>query len=158
MNLVFRHPRTGGELWQAGKDYANSVTHLDERRIKAVVYAASQNQPPMPDRFDVIRARLIDDPFMNERTAFLTAVCADQVSDLVVDYLRRGENVVSSCWAGWNRSGLMSALALVKLGMEPDTAIACVRNARGPSALGNPVFVRIVRALGRRPAHVRHAR
>lgn len=150
MNLVYRHPKSGAELWQAGHRRANDPRVLDGHRIKAVVYAARENQPKMPDRFDVIRARLDDDPYMNEDLVARTSFCADQVSDLVLGYLGRGENVVSSCWAGWNRSGLMSALTLVKLGVDPETAIARVRVARGPSALGNPIFRGIVRASGRR--------
>lgn len=150
MNLVFRHPRTGGELWQADRLYANYAPCLSRARIKAVVYAARENQPSMPERFDVIRARLIDDPRMDRYTAELTARCADEVSDLLVGFLRRGESVVTSCWAGLNRSGLMSAMTLVKLGATPAQAVAQVRAARGPSALGNPVFVRIVDAYGRR--------
>jgi len=150
MNLVYKHPRSGGELWQAGRAYANSVSHLDERRIKVIVYAARENQPPMPEQFIVIRARLIDSPLLDDRLTYLTAVCADEVSDLVANYLRNGHNVVSSCWAGWNRSGLMSALTLVKLGVPPEGAIAAVRTARGGSALGNPIFVKIIKRLARR--------
>jgi len=158
MNLVFRHPRTAAELWQAGKNYANSVPHLDERRVGLIVYAARENQPPMPDRFRVIRARLIDSLRLDDRLTYLTAVCADQVSDMIVEHLRNGVSVVSSCWAGWNCAGLMSALTLVKLGMPAEDAIAAVRTARGGNALGNPIFVKIIRHLARRQAHVRLAR
>ncbi len=150
MNLVYRHP-SGGSLWQGGRLSANSVAALRNAKIKAVVYAAIENQPKVPDSFDVLRARLNDDPFMGPFEAHQVARCADEVSDMLAAYIAGGENVLSSCWAGWNRSGLMTAMTLMKLtGMPADVAIARVRAARGPSALGNPVFVRIIKAAERR--------
>lgn len=150
MNLVYRHP-SGGSLWQGGMQSANSVSTLRNAKIKAVVYAAIENQPKMPENFDVLRARLNDDPRMGMFEAQQVARCADEVSDMLAAYLVGGENVLSSCWAGWNRSGLMTAMTLMKLtGMPADVAIARVRAARGPSALGNPVFVQIIKAAERR--------
>lgn len=149
MNLVYRM-QSGGCLWQGGMRQARSVPALENARIKAVVFAAIEHQPKLPDKFDVLRARLYDDPNMGMDQAYRVAVCADQVSDLLAAYLTAGQSVLSSCWAGWNRSGLMTAMTLMKLGMPADVAIARVRAARGPNALGNPVFVDIIKAAERR--------
>jgi protein-tyrosine phosphatase len=54
--------------------------------------------------------------------------------------------MLTTCWMGWNRSGLVNALALVNLGVSPDKSIRLVRNARGPRALGNQSFVRAIHA------------
>jgi protein-tyrosine phosphatase len=62
--------------------------------------------------------------------------------------LERGESVLASCGAGLNRSGLVSALVLVRLGMKPGEAIETVREKRSPYALTNRVFQKIVRAEG----------
>ncbi len=150
MNLVYRHP-SGGSLWQGGRLSSGSVRALDNAKIKAVMLGAIEFQPKLPDRFDVLRVRAYDDPFMNSFDAHRLALCADEVSDMLAAYVAGGENVLSSCWAGWNRSGLMTAMTLMKLtGMPADVAIARVRAARGPSALGNPIFVQIVKAADRR--------
>ena len=150
MNLVYRHP-SGGSLWQGGMTSSGSVRTLENARIKAVVFAAVEFQPKLPDRYDVLRARLYDNPFMNPLEARKVAHCADEVSDMLAAYVAGGENVLSSCWAGWNRSGLLSALTIMKLtGMPAEAAISRIRAARGSSALGNPVFVRIVKDAERR--------
>jgi hypothetical protein len=49
-----------------------------------------------------------------------------------------------TCWQGRNRSGVVSALALVRLGAPPKVAIGLVRKARGETALSNETFVRII--------------
>lgn len=68
---------------------------------------------------------------------------------------RRGIRVLVSCNMGVNRSGLVTAMALVLEGMSPDSAIALVRTKRRPRTtdlepLCNDEFVRVVRALGKR--------
>lgn len=152
MNLVYCHP-SGGCLWQGGKDSSGSVPAIRDAGIEAVVFAATEFQPKLPDDIDVLRARLRDDPFMDLSEAVMVAKCADEVSDMLVDYVSSGRNVLSSCWAGWNRSGLMTALTLMKLtGAPADAAIARVRATRGQFALRNPIFVRIIKAADRRRA------
>ena len=151
MNLVYRHP-SGGSLWQGGRLSSGNVPMLDKAGIKAVMFGAIEFQPHLPDRFDVLRVRAYDNPFMSQDEANRYAACADEVSDMLAAYIAGGENVLSSCWAGWNRSGLMTATTLMKLGIPADLAIARVRAARGPSALGNPVFVEIIKSADRRLA------
>lgn len=66
-------------------------------------------------------------------------VIADQVN-----YWRfiQSKDVFVHCQMGWNRSGLVCALALIRSGeATPEQAIAKVRSARGPGALSNPHFV-----------------
>jgi len=63
--------------------------------------------------------------------------------------LAQGGTVLTTCYMGWNRSGLISALALVELGVPADEAIQAVRDARGSRALSNDTFVWFIRAAGR---------
>lgn len=49
------------------------------------------------------------------------------------------------CQAGLNRSGLVTALALIKGGMTPDAAIALMREKRSPAVLCNKAFERWLR-------------
>jgi protein-tyrosine phosphatase len=86
----------------------------------------------------------IDDNFQHMSLVERKAV--DDASSLVARALRRGKRVLVTCYKGWNRSGVVSAMALRKAyGMPPDQAIALVRRARGPWALSNPQFVKYIR-------------
>lgn len=58
--------------------------------------------------------------------------------------VRRGETVLVTCRQGRNRSGLVTACAMVDLGYSPREAIRMVRAARGPDALSNPYFVSLI--------------
>jgi protein-tyrosine phosphatase len=51
--------------------------------------------------------------------------------------------VLVHCAAGINRSGLLSAAALIRGGEDPDEAIRIVRDARA-GALNNPNFVEML--------------
>jgi len=44
------------------------------------------------------------------------------------------------CQAGLNRSGLLAALVLIRLGRSPQEAIALLREKRSPAVLCNPHF------------------
>ena len=52
-----------------------------------------------------------------------------------------GRRVLVHCWAGLNRSGVVTARALMAMGATATEAIAAVREARGPYALSNAAFV-----------------
>ena len=54
-----------------------------------------------------------------------------------------GGTVVITCAAGLNRSGLVMALTLLELGVEPRRAIDVIRRAR-PGALCNPHFEQLI--------------
>ena len=59
----------------------------------------------------------------------------------MADTARTGRRVLVRCQAGYNRSGLVVALALMRLGFTGQDAVARVRIARGPYALSNPHFL-----------------
>lgn len=68
--------------------------------------------------------------------AKLTASLSDRMDTLVM------------CAAGWNRSGLIVARALMYRGVPVTEAIDLVRRARGRYALSNPWFVAWLREEG----------
>lgn len=72
------------------------------------------------------------------------------LADLVEDLRTAGKRVLVHCAAGINRSGLVSAAALIRGGEDPDEAIAAVRAAR-TGALNNPEFVALLRSGALRP-------
>jgi protein-tyrosine phosphatase len=64
----------------------------------------------------------------------------DVVVDLAARSIRARRPTLITCMGGLNRSGLVAAMALCRLGHSPDEALALVRAARGPYALGNELF------------------
>jgi len=60
----------------------------------------------------------------------------------------RGKRVLIRCQAGWNRSGLITALTLMLAGKSVDEAIEQIRERRSPQALCNSDFVGWLRTIG----------
>ena len=63
----------------------------------------------------------------------------NEIADQVVESLTHGKTLVH-CQAGLNRSGLISGLALIKMGRTPTDAIALLREKRHPVVLCNTAF------------------
>ena len=61
------------------------------------------------------------------------------VADLAASLVGQGHRVLSHCGMGLNRSALVAGLALIRLGMTPEAALALIRTRR-PGALYNDVF------------------
>lgn len=71
----------------------------------------------------------------------------DGLADLVVRQLKKDQTVLVHCQAGLNRSGLVAAVVLVKLGFTPDDAIRKLRESRCELVLSNEAFENHVRSL-----------
>ncbi|MBH1938411.1 protein phosphatase [Streptomyces sp. AV19] len=63
-----------------------------------------------------------------------------RLARIVARTVRAGRVTLVRCNAGYNRSGLVVAQALVELGGEAPAAIDAVRRGRGPWALNNRIF------------------
>lgn len=63
------------------------------------------------------------------------------LAEFVLRLMREGHKVLVRCQAGHNRSGLVTARVLIADGWSPADAVSKVRDARGPLALTNRVFV-----------------
>jgi protein-tyrosine phosphatase len=63
-----------------------------------------------------------------------------QAVDFGYDRWKQGDRVLIRCQAGLNRSGLVTALILIKDGLSPERAIALIREGRGEDALFNQNF------------------
>jgi len=57
---------------------------------------------------------------------------------------KNGARSLSRCAMGWNRSGLVMALVLMREGFSSDQAISLIRSKRGPNALCNSDFVKFL--------------
>lgn len=60
---------------------------------------------------------------------------------------QNGERVLIRCQAGLNRSGLITALVLIRHGWSADSAIQLLRDTRSPWVLCNRDFERAIREL-----------
>ena len=61
---------------------------------------------------------------------------------------KKGDRVLVRCQAGLNRSGLVTALILMKSGMRPEDAIRTIRTNRADIALFNEHYVRWLMTKG----------
>lgn len=119
---------------------------LSSHGIDALVLAAKEFQPSaqsFPD-IDVLHAPMDDDfhgmPVGDKERALNAA-------SWTARQVKRGKTVLVTCWQGRNRSGIITALALLLLKQaSPDQAVHLIRAARGPLALSNPHFRKLLLA------------
>lgn len=64
-----------------------------------------------------------------------------RLADVAVTAVRQKRQVLVRCHFGYNRSGLVVAQSLVRMGYTPDDAVSLVRYRRSEWALNNKVFV-----------------
>jgi len=81
---------------------------------------------------------------------------ASEAGRVVANWVRKGKRVLVTCRQGRNRSGWVTGLALIELGVPVQKAIDTIREARGDDALENPHFVDVLRQ--HRPSTVEAAR
>ena len=67
-----------------------------------------------------------------------------QLADWLHSEWKLGKKVASKCQMGWNRSGLVCALLLLKEGFTASEAVELIRAKRSPHALSNPYFVEFI--------------
>jgi len=139
------------KLWQGGKPkpgfplpYDLVVLCAEEHHFDPRVYG----HRPFGARARIVRCPLTDggQPLAQHRIPWVFGA-AKEVSGALI----AGDKVLVTCAMGWNRSGLVSALSLMQLGVSVDDAIAAIRHGRGENALGNPHFVALLYAIGGRP-------
>jgi protein-tyrosine phosphatase len=70
-----------------------------------------------------------------------------QLADWLFSEWKLGKKVAARCQAGWNRSGLIVALVLLKDGFTAEEAISLIRDRRSPNALCNPHFVKFIQEI-----------
>jgi hypothetical protein len=64
-----------------------------------------------------------------------------RLADLAFERWVDGDQVLIRCQAGVNRSGLVTALVLLRAGLAPEQAIRQIRRTRGAASLCNDHFV-----------------
>ncbi len=128
-------------LWQGGTSESSHLgmpTKADHYRgerpfdLIVTLYADAQ---PAPWGVEEIRYGFPD--------AELDSVDLERVKQIAIYTAHRwhsGERVLVRCQAGVNRSGLVTALALIELGWSPEDAINLIRESRSRWVLTNTAF------------------
>ena len=69
-----------------------------------------------------------------------------RLAGLTAEAVEAGRKVLVRCQAGLNRSSLVAALAMIRMGYQPQQAIDLIREKREPFCFFNQNFVGIVLA------------
>jgi len=114
----------------------------------AVVLCAYEYQPMAGayGRAFVLGVPLDDIPTKPPSEHEKTLAC--EAGRAVAGWIRRGLRALVTCQQGRNRSGWVTGVALIELGVPVERAIAAIRDARGDEALANPHFVDELRKYG----------
>jgi protein-tyrosine phosphatase len=131
------HPIYPG-LWQGSAPKPKDELH--KLGYQLLVLCAAEYQPPATlfPGLEVVHAPNDDDPHRAPTRDELRI--AMNAAQQVVQALQEEKKVLVTCWAGRNRSGLVSAIALHKLlGISGNRATTIVQMCR-PKALTNPQF------------------
>ena len=132
-------------LWQ-GSEPSRGIAVRDAGFDVLALCAQEIQQGPFPG-VTVLRFSFDDDEEDHAITT-LERLRAQAAASQVAAYYRAGMNVLVTCAAGKNRSGLVTALALNLLfGWPGKRCIEAVRKARGRDALGNDSFVEVLERI-----------
>lgn len=153
--IIRKRTGRGGSIWQGGlQDAIAAARGETEQRFDCVVFLAMEAQPTHDFVRDAVRGStvtLIGEPLDD---ADLTREHRDRSLRLARQVARRvleGQHVLVTCFMGWNRSGLVTALACHELtGHAGETIVRTLRVKRGARVLGNRQFERFVLGLAER--------
>lgn len=117
--------------------------------FEVLVLTAREFQPASAlfPEMEVRRIALVDDYDRGITPSEWASVVA--LSNVVVRYIRACRPVLTTCWEGRNRSGLVNALVMIRLGVPVEDTILRIRAARR-HALTNPHFVARIRDFSQR--------
>jgi protein-tyrosine phosphatase len=141
--MIVECSRIAPKLYQGSRPATGDAVRLSGFQV--LVLSAIQYQPP-PGAFpgvQVIHCPIEDtnEPTMDELRRALAA------SEAVVSHLRKNRRVLVTCMAGLNRSGLIVAFALHRLGCGSGKEIVRHVQESRPGALTNPAFVKAISSL-----------
>lgn len=120
------------------------------KNFDVLVLTAKEYQPANIFGISTIYAPLNDDgtPITKEECKLAFLASAE-----VTKRLKNGQRVLTTCWQGFNRSGLINGLTLIQFGFTYDKTLELIKRVRGNNALSNPYFRRVLRyAANRRNA------
>lgn len=143
--LAYSHfSQIDGNLWMGGTPAAAHSAAAEFKAFRFIVCLYPWEPYPLHDHQVYTEAKMYDHAALPD--AALVTALADYVNAV-----RQIGPVLVHCQQGWNRSGLITALALIRDGMEPKAAIALMREKRSAEVLCNAVFEAWLLRQGARP-------
>lgn len=143
MSLIYFDRKSNGKLFQSGASEIPLI--LATNNIFLLIFGAMEYQPEhlnIPNFEDVRKFYLpLDDCDFLDRNELKNV---DKVADFAAIAIANGKSVLSTCWMGRNRSGLISGAILKKLTNLPgDQLIRHIQLCR-PNALSNEYFQKLL--------------
>lgn len=123
----------GGHIWVDGAGKARPAVVTDQFDVVVSLHDEPGHGPSAGVEHQVLA--IPDAPLTS---AQIDAV--GRMAGLVTTAVRDRRSVLVRCHAGYNRSGLVVAQALINAGHEPAAAIELIRRRRSPWALHNLTF------------------
>jgi hypothetical protein len=150
MDHIYTH-KSGAELWQGDIHDVKTLISKGDSLISVIGLFAQECQPNDPHgNYELIKMGYDDNARAGDSEMQRILSVANEAADIFSNRMREGKSCLSSCHMGLNRSGLVSALTLIKLAnMPPKEAITRIQEKRKPqngmTALCNPRFVDAIR-------------
>ena len=171
MNLIYTHPTSGGRIYQCGAreipgtdlttfridryDADAIIAGLDKADISILALTAEGYQPqfdsPHP-YLDVIHIPFQDRTLLEEWKIVQIKRMVKSAAKKMGAAVERGENVLSTCRGGINRSSLLTAYTIRWIEdrgdwsekLTPQQIIQLIRNMRDEDCLHNELFEAII--------------
>ncbi|MFG2333377.1 protein phosphatase [Streptomyces sp. NPDC048604] len=124
----------GGHFWDDGSGIPRPAVAKSEFSLVVSLFTRSGHGPD--DGVDHLVHEIPDNPLTFEQLGAVREAAAATAAAV-----RDGRPTLVRCFAGYNRSGLVTAQALVELGLDAEEAVALIRRRRSSWALHNEVFV-----------------
>lgn len=152
MNLVFTHP-SGGRIYQG--DYKLMISHeweayqKENRKVILLACAAEMMEggfeaPLGNGGYIKCYGIPLWDFEKTEAEQKELLIALSGLVDTAVKEVLSGNDLVSCCMQGLNRSGLLNGMVMKKLGLPPNQIIDVIRKVRGPRAMGNKSFCKML--------------
>lgn len=129
---------------------ANITGELKKAKIDLLVLAGEYQPKFSNATFEVLSCPFDDDFDISEHKANLLVKQLKPIAEKISTFLINGKNVLSTCWAGKNRSGLITGLSLKMLKDQDgkplfrgEEIIKLIRQ-RSDTCLCNPIFYDLV--------------
>jgi protein-tyrosine phosphatase len=132
-NEIRPHLWMGAHYWTDAHCELQPAVVTDQFDLVVSLYVLAGHGPP-----DGIEHRILEIPDRPLAPGQLEDVA--HLAEFVADAVRANRTRLVRCHAGLNRSGLVTAQALVHLGMGVGDAIELLRRRRSPFALHNEMF------------------
>jgi len=167
LDLIYQHPTSGGGIYQCGaleipgiaktlnthgyihcpvvvdglKDLGFSIIALTSKGFQPQIETATAGSG-----LEVLHIPFADDEKLTSDEIAKVKKKVTSAADKMTKAVEQGQKVLSTCWAGINRSSLLTAYIIKNLdgSIDPQEIINTIRTQRSARCLNNKLFVLII--------------